>query len=120
MLEENKAFERNSVDFESRAPFLNDIDLIRMESALNLNAPLIDRNSQDEIGGSRHEKDAVDHMIQEHSNNRRRERDKNNLLLIYEIDSKDGSTVYKEITLRHLLIEVNSEVEQELSKLHKR
>ena len=112
MLEENKPFDRSSMDLESRPPFLADLE--------SLHVPLIHANSQDDRDSSKHEKDTVDHMIQEHSNNRRRERDKNNLLLIYEIDSKDGSTVYKEITLRSLLVEVNAEIENEMSKSVKR
>ena len=114
MLEENKPFDRSSIDLESRPPFLADLE--------SLHIPLINHPSQDDRDrdSSKHEKDTVDHMIQEHSNNRRRERDKNNLLLIYEIDNKDGSTVYKEITLRSLLVEVNTEIENEMSKSVKR
>ena len=59
------------------------------------------------------EEEQLHGLFRDNSCLRRGERQKNNAILVYEIDGKSGKSAYKEMTLKSLLVEINTEIENE-------
>ena len=61
------------------------------------------------------EEEQLHGLFRDNSCLRRGERQKNNVILVYEIDGSNGKAAYKEMTLKSLLTDINSEIEHEYS-----